>query len=122
LLFHGENAIQRAVYSMLDFTLSMPVFNACFNRLGEEIFARVAIHPGKAVYKEDVSIIKSEAVDYVKKIEKDHTRPGNLVLSKIAWQELGTSLQSYFKPLKVSQNEDLYSLHFEAGRRPEVAG
>jgi len=112
ITFQGESAINRAMYSILDFILNLPVYNCIYNLLNQEIVFRTVIHPGKAIFMNDINKINSEALDRLLEIEKSYTKPGNIVISKLAWQALNPTLQSFFTPI-----ENLYYFQYEAGRK-----
>ncbi len=117
IAFQGENAINRAVYALFDFVLSQPVINSIYNLLNKEIKYRIAINPGKAIFKNDIDKIRSDELDRVRELEKT-TTPGYMIITKITWQSLNSSLQNLFKSIDSKDNEGLYYLHYKDGREP----
>lgn len=117
--FYGDDAVNRAVFSVLDFYLSMPVFNAVFNKIQTSIVPRIAVHFGKVLFKKDVYSIKSDAIDTVKKIEKNFTQAGEFLLTNVVHISLNTNLKNLFIPVNKDFKHELLKFNFKVGRKPD---
>lgn len=114
--FFGDDAINKAVFATLDFYLSLPVFNAVFNKINRVIIPRIAIHYGKAEYKNNINSIQSEDIDFTKEIEKKFALAGEIIISNVVFISLNSNLKILFKPCEKSYPFELYKLNFEVGK------
>ncbi len=119
IAFYGDDAVNRAVFSVLDFYLSMPVFNAVFNKIKTAIVPRIAVHSGKILFKKDVYCIKSDAIDTVKEIEKNLTQAGEFLLTNVVHISLNTNLKNFFAPINRRYKHELLKFNFNVGRMPD---
>ncbi len=118
IAFYGEDAINMAVFAVLDFFLDIPFYNAVYNKLSNEIRFRAAIHPGKAIFRNNINLIQSKAIERVKEYEKNYAIPANLVISRLAMQSINPSLQSFFKPIDNIEDSSIYYFNYYSGRKP----
>lgn len=116
IAFYGENAVERTTIAMFDSILSMPVFNAIQNKLYFEIKIRIAIHPGKAVYKKNIKTIKSEALKTTQMLEKKYTPPGSLCISNVGWKSLDSNFQSLFGKEIILKTIGFHLLNLSLGK------
>jgi len=119
IAFYGDDAVNRAVFSVLDFYLSLPVFNAVFNKIKTAIVPRIAVHFGKVLFKKDIFLIKSDAIDTVREIEKNYTKAGEFLLTNIVHISLNTNLKNLFVPVNKVYKHELLKFNFNVGRLPD---
>lgn len=111
LVFHLDDFVESAVLASIDIMSSLIVFNSTMNLLGEDIIIRMGINVGGVEYKKEVDAIISESIELAKKIEKAHTTPQTLSLSKNSYQHVNSTLRNYFKEKEIN-GMTIYQLSF----------
>jgi hypothetical protein len=109
LVFHLDDFVNQAVLSCIDIMASMIVFNATSNTLNEDIRIRIGLNAGTAEYKNDTASISSDSIEETKSIEKKHTEPETISISKHTVQYIDVLLRNNFV-FKEINGVDLYQL------------
>jgi len=95
--FHGPDAVNRNVVSMLAILLNIPVFNAKYLPNGPELRIRVASHYGTAIYKHPVNEIFSNDMRIAQKLESADCEPNRMVITGSVYTFLKPELYSCFQ-------------------------
>ncbi|HNZ27965.1 MAG TPA: hypothetical protein PLG34_10180 [Spirochaetota bacterium] len=111
LVFHLDDFVDSAVLASIDIMTSLIVFNSTMNLLGEDIIIRMGINVGGAEYKKEVDSIISDSIELAKKIEKNHTTPQTVSISKNSYQHVNSALRNYFREKEIN-GMTIYQLSF----------
>jgi class 3 adenylate cyclase len=109
LVFHLDDFVNQSILACVDIVSSMPVFNATSNMLGEDIRIRIGLNAGSAEYKNDTASITSDSIEETRCIEKKHTEPATISISKHTVQYIDMLLRNNFI-FKDINGMDLYQL------------
>ncbi|HQJ06093.1 MAG TPA: hypothetical protein PLI57_06920, partial [Spirochaetota bacterium] len=69
------------------------------------------INVGGAEYKKEVDSIISDSIELAKKIEKNHTTPQTVSISKNSYQHVNSALRNYFREKEIN-GMTIYQLSF----------
>jgi class 3 adenylate cyclase len=108
-VFHLDDFVNQAVLSSIDIMSSMIIFNSTTNLLNEDIRIRIGINAGSAEYKNDTASITSDSIEETKNIEKKHTEPETISISKHTVQYIDVLIRNNFI-FKEINSMDLYQL------------
>ncbi len=109
--FHIKDPVNDAVLSSIDILTGMYIFNPTLNYLDEPINIRIAINSGEAKYKNDLTTIHSDSLDRVRDVEKKHTLPMSISITKHTVKYVNKLIRErlVFKDIK---GDMLYSLAY----------
>lgn len=109
LVFHLGDFVNDALMASIEILSFIKIFNVTANFLGEDLRIRIGINAGNAEYKKDVSSITSDSIEYTKLIEKKHTEPMTISVSKHTISHVGSVLRKYFVETNIN-GQDIYKL------------
>ena len=102
LVFHLNDSVNDAVFTSIEIMSSLLLMNSSLNLLGEDIVVRVGINAGDAEYKKDTQSIISDSIEIAKNIEKNHTIPSTISLSKNSFQHINSVIRGSFTEKEVN--------------------
>jgi len=109
VVFHIKDFINQAILSAIKILSNIPVFNLTLNALDDDLQIRIAMNSGTTEFKKDIMTIDSDTIIEVKKIEKDHTSPMTISVSKHTYQHINLNIRKYLEK-KIINNLEVYQL------------
>lgn len=101
-VFHLNDFVKDSILTSIEIMSSMTLFNATANLLGEDLKIRIGINAGEAEYKNDASLIISDAIQKTGEIEKKYTIPETISISKHTAVHIDASIKNYFIETEVN--------------------
>ncbi|HOV14943.1 MAG TPA: hypothetical protein PK771_11705 [Spirochaetota bacterium] len=119
-VFHIDDFVKDTILASIEIMSSMILFNATANFIGEDITIRIGINAGPAEYKSDTSLIISDAIELTKKVEKKHTKPKTISITKHTAVHIDASIRNYFNNTEI-EGMDLYQIIIPMWRKNGVS-
>ncbi len=113
ITFLNAMGVSSAIKVALQILYQLPIFNLTLNQLRWEnkISLRVAIHFGKAIYKEDMNMIDSEDIQFTKQLEHNLGLPNQVIISETAYNLSEMELRKFFYKYQQYKNMYVYKTH-----------
>ncbi|MFN3604923.1 MAG: hypothetical protein ACK4UJ_09455 [Leptonema sp. (in: bacteria)] len=112
LVFLEEMGVSNAVRCSLEILYSLPIFNLTKNFLRWEnlIPIRLAIHFGRAIFFENISLIESDDINITKAIEHSLGIPNSILITDTAYILSQPELRRFFEDYTTFRNLKIYKL------------
>ncbi len=98
-----------AAKAAIDIVDDLANFNRLKNRLNAPLRVRVALHLGWIRFSADAGSIASDDINFVTKLEKNHTFPDSISISDAVFKELDSELRSRFREFSSFQDHKVWS-------------
>lgn len=104
--FQDKNVL--ATISAIEIILDLFFYNLFKCRLNESLKVRISIHTGQCQFYHDLEQMQSDVFRTLEVLESEHTLPDSITLSPNVYQDLGSKLESFFKPVELTRGHCIY--------------
>lgn len=103
----GAKNVQAALAGM-EMLLELFLYNLSHHPFAENLHLRLAVHTGPCAYLDTFEEIRSDTLRRLELIESQFTAADSLTISPGVYSDMGTKLESFFRPVQVSKRDVLY--------------
>ena len=106
--FYLGNKNAQAALAAMEVLLELFVYNLFTPPLPEPLRVRLAVHAGPCQFLERYEELRSDTLRRLEVIDSQHTDPDTLMISSRVYADLGTKLEQFFRPVRISRHQSLY--------------
>jgi hypothetical protein len=106
--FYFGNKNMQVTLAAIEVLHELFMYNLFDCPLKEPLSIRIAAHTGPCQFFPNVNEIRSATINRLIEIETQHADSDSLTISPSVYTDLGTKLESFFKPIQISSRNNLY--------------
>jgi hypothetical protein len=112
-LFGAKNV--QAVLAGMQLLMDLFMYNLYRASFADELRVRLAVHTGPCLFLVNFKDIRSDTLQRLELIESRHAASDSLIITPGVYSDMGTKLESFFRPVPVTSQNFLYqySLRWE---------
>jgi hypothetical protein len=110
--YYGNKNVQAALAG-IETLLELFMYNLFQCPFSNPLKVRIAVHTGPCSFYENIERIRSDTLRRLEVIESEFAENDSLVITPGVYSDLGNKLESFFRPLRVSQHNLLYRYKLE---------
>jgi hypothetical protein len=110
--YFGAKNVQAALAGM-ETLLELFMYNLLHRPFSGDLHLRLAVHTGPCTYLKSFEEIRSDTLRRLELIESQFAATDSLMISPGVYSDMGTKLESFFRPVQISKRNFLYQYRLE---------
>jgi hypothetical protein len=106
--FFYKNKNVQAALSGMEMLLELFTYNLFQCPFSKPLQLRLAVHTGPCPFYQNFERVRSDTLRRLEVIESQFAENDSLLITPGVYSDMGNKLESFFKPLRVSQHNLLY--------------
>ncbi len=111
--FYFGNKNMQVTLAAIEVLHELFMYNLFECPLNEPLSIRIAAHTGPCQFFPNVNEIRSDTINRLVEIEAEYAVSDSLTISPSVYTDLGTKLESFFRPVQISSRNNLYRYTLE---------
>jgi hypothetical protein len=108
IAFHFQDKNIKAVLTGIEILLELFLYNTFKCKIEELLHVRIAIHTGPCQFYRNIKGRYDDTLRHLELLESKYTLTDSMTISPGAYSDLGTKLEKFFKPVKISSGNHVY--------------
>jgi hypothetical protein len=105
--YFGAKNVQATLAGM-EMLLELCLYNLSHHPFAGNLHLRLAVHTGPCTYLDHFEEIRSDTLRRLELIESQFTAADSLTISPGVYSDMGTKLESFFRPVQIGKRNFLY--------------